>query len=178
MDYPSCPKERDLNFSLKEASAWCSYYCVWKTVQRVDDSVREEIWPDECTGRTASLASGCSLAGCAVTDWVKYKFLSVLYKSLRYLYTSHKSAFRLRLASGSSTRSGVWHSLKHLRWFHNVQVFCNRMEWSIVSNALDKSRYTAIDCCEMNINGCARYFHTTPNWSQINELNQHNNNAF
>ena len=41
-------------------------------------------------------------------DCLKYKFISVLYKSLRYLYTSHKSAFSLRLASvGSSTRSGV-----------------------------------------------------------------------
>ena len=55
-------------------------------------------------------------------DCVKYKFLSVLYKSLRYLYTSHKSDFSLHLASGSSTRSGVWHSRKHLRWTFSIFV--------------------------------------------------------
>ena len=38
------------------------------------------------------------------------------------IYTSHKSAFSLRGASGSSTISGVLHSLKHLRWTFSIFV--------------------------------------------------------
>ena len=48
LDYPSCPKDRDLNFSLKGIQR-----CGARTTAsgrlfqpRVDDSVREEVGPD------------------------------------------------------------------------------------------------------------------------------------
>ena len=87
VNYPSCPKGRDLNFSLKESSEGARTTASGRLFQALTTRCEKKL--DLMSVRAYGFTSFWLFPRRVCCDWVKYRFLLVVYMSFKYLYTLH-----------------------------------------------------------------------------------------